>query len=98
MNQIKDKSKGILDGLNEINEMEENQKNKRKKEEKTTKTKNNKNTKSNQDESKIIKKKRSFMLKENQIEKLYMMKAKDRNKTLSEIVGKAIDLFYEKNF
>lgn len=91
--KMEEKGKGILNGLNEINEMEEEQE--KSKEEKNSK---NKDTKDNEKKSKIAKKKRSFMLKEDQIERLYMMKAKDRNKNLSQLVGAAIDLYYEENF
>ena len=45
--------------------------------------------------SKEEKKKRSFMLTNNQIEKIYLLKAKNNSMTLSEIVGQAIEEFYE---
>ena len=39
---------------------------------------------------------RSFMLTKDEIEKIYIMKAKFQDKTLSKIVGEAIDLLYNK--
>jgi len=35
------------------------------------------------------------MLTNNQIEKIYLLKAKNNSMTLSEIVGQAIEEFYE---
>ena len=45
--------------------------------------------------SKEEKKKRSFTLTSSQVEKIYLLKAKNSDMTLSEIVGQAIDEFYE---
>jgi hypothetical protein len=41
------------------------------------------------------KKKRSFTLTSSQVEKIYLLKAKNSDMTMSEIVGQAIDEFYE---
>jgi len=41
------------------------------------------------------KKKRSFALTSSQVEKIYLLKAKNSDMTMSEIVGQAIDEFYE---
>ncbi|PTX14809.1 hypothetical protein SAMN04488598_1559 [Halanaerobium congolense] len=90
-NKVKDKAgkiKGILDGLN--NNDEESEGNKSSKEEKSKRIKEDKNK-----SSKEGKKKRSFMLKNSQIEKIYLLKAKNSDMTMSEIVGQAIDEFYE---
>ena len=46
---------------------------------------------------KAKKKKRSFMLENSQIEKLYLLKARNNDMTLSEIVGNAIDDYYEEH-
>lgn len=40
------------------------------------------------------KSKRSFMLTKEEIEKIYILKAKFQDKTLSELVGEAINLLY----
>ena len=80
--------KGIMDGL-EDNE-EDNKKNKGSKEEKSKRVKEEK-SKSSKEE----KKKRSFMLTNSQIEKIYLLKAKNSNMTLSEIVGQAVEEFYK---
>lgn len=48
------------------------------------------------EEIKLNETKRSFMLTESQIEKLFQMKMIYRNKTLSEIVGDAIDIYYDE--
>lgn len=45
--------------------------------------------------SKEEKKKRSFTLTSSQVEKIYLLKAKNSDMTMSEIVGQAIDEFYE---
>ena len=83
---VKKKAKGILAGMDddveEIKEIEEN--NKRVKEQKNK-------------SSKEEKKKRSFMLENSQIEKLYLLKARNNDMTLSEIVGNAIDDYYEEH-
>ncbi|MFW5891653.1 MAG: hypothetical protein ACOCUI_05490 [bacterium] len=42
------------------------------------------------------KSKRSFMLTKEEIEKIYILKAKFQDKTLSELVGKAINLLYKE--
>ena len=83
--KVKDKAKGILDGLEDAeNGNEKEEKSKRVKEEKSK-------------SSKVEKKKRSFMLTSGQIEKIYLLKAKNNDMTLSEIVGQAIEEFYESN-
>jgi len=90
-NKIKNKAgdiKGIIDGFN--NNDEESEGNKSSKEEKSKGIKEDKNK-----SSKEGKKKRSFMLKNSQIEKIYLLKAKNSDMTMSEIVGQAIDEFYE---
>lgn len=82
-NKVKNKAagiKGIMDGL-EDNE-KENKNSKRVKEDKSKRVKEEK-------------KKRSFMLTNNQIEKIYLLKAKNNNMTLSEIVGQAVEEFYK---
>ncbi|WP_129596254.1 hypothetical protein [Anaerophilus nitritogenes] len=43
------------------------------------------------------KSKRSFMLTESQIEKIYLLKAKYKEKDLSTFVGEAIEEYYEKH-
>jgi hypothetical protein len=78
--------KGIMDGLEDV---EEN-KNKRSKEEKSKRVKEEENKNFKEE-----KKKRSFMLTNSQIEKIYLLKAKNNNMTLSEIVGQALEEFYE---
>ncbi|MFW6026490.1 MAG: hypothetical protein ACOCRX_09115 [Candidatus Woesearchaeota archaeon] len=88
-NKVKDKAegiKGIMDGL----EDNENEKSKSSKEEKNKRVKEEKSK-----SSKVEKKKRSFMLTSKQIEKIYLLKAKNNDMTLSEIVGQAIEEFYE---
>jgi hypothetical protein len=82
--KVKDKAKGILDGLSEDAESEKEEKSKRVKEQKSK-------------SSKEEKKKRSFMLENSQIEKLYLLKARNNDMTLSEIVGNAIDDYYEEH-
>lgn len=42
------------------------------------------------------KSKRSFMLTKEEIEKIYILKAKFQDKTLSELVGEAINLLYKE--
>jgi hypothetical protein len=79
--KVKKKAKGILDGMNEDAESEE-EKSKRVKEEKSK-------------SSEVEKMKRSFMLTSKQVEKIYLLKAKNSEMTLSEIVGRAIDSYYE---
>lgn len=79
--KVKSKAKGILDGMSEDADGKE-EKSKRVKEEKSK-------------SSKVEKKKRSFMLTAGQVEKLYLLKAKNNDMTLSEIVGNAIDMYYE---
>jgi len=86
-NKVKDKAegiKGIMDGL------EDNEKSKSSKEDKNKRVKEDK-SKSSKEE----KKKRSFMLTNSQIEKIYLLKAKNNNMTLSEIVGQAVEEFYK---
>jgi hypothetical protein len=51
--------------------------------------------KSKNKKSKEEKKKRSFTLTSSQVEKIYLLKAKNSDMTMSEIVGQAIDKFYE---
>lgn len=88
--KVKDKAKGIkgiMDGLED-----DNKENKSSKEEKNKRVKEEKN-KSSKEETK----KRSFMLTNSQIEKLYLLKAKNSDMTLSKIVGQAIEKFYESN-
>jgi len=46
--------------------------------------------------SKEEKMKRSFTLTSEQVEKLYMLKAKNSEMTLSAIVGEAIESYYEE--
>lgn len=87
-NKVKDKAegiKGIMDGL-ENNDKES----KGSKEEKSKRVKKEK-SKSSKEE----KKKRSFMLTNSQIKKIYLLKAKNSNMTLSEIVGQAVEEFYK---
>jgi hypothetical protein len=84
--EVKEKAKGIWDGLKESDENES------KKEEKSKGIKEQKNK-----SSKVEKKKRSFMLENSQIEKLYLLKARNNDMTLSEIVGNAIDDYYEEH-
>lgn len=43
-----------------------------------------------------IKIKRSFMLTESQIDKLFLIKRINKSKTLSEIVGEAIEIYYDE--
>ena len=79
---------GILEGLNTLDnpadtENKEEQKNKRVEEEKKKDIKEQKS-------------KRSFMLTASQIEKIYLLKAKNPDKDLSVIVGNAIDLYFDK--
>lgn len=79
---------GILAGLSTLEnpadtENKEEQKKKRVEEEKK---KNIKEQKS----------KRSFILTASQIEKIYLLKAKNPDKDLSVIVGDAIDLYFNK--
>ena len=81
---VKKKAKGILAGMDDAEESEKEEKSKRVKEQ------NNKS-------SKVEKKKRSFMLENRQIEKLYLLKARNNDMTLSEIVGNAIDDYYEEH-
>lgn len=38
------------------------------------------------------------MLTDSQIEKLYIMKSKNPNKDLSQIVGEAIEIIYKNSF
>jgi|Wag4MinimDraft_13_1082653.scaffolds.fasta_scaffold06223_2 hypothetical protein len=87
-NKVKNKAegiKGIIDGLEDTeNESEKEEKSKRAKEQKNK-------------SSKEEKKKRSFMLENSQIEKLYLLKARNNDMTLSEIVGNAIDDYYEEH-
>lgn len=40
--------------------------------------------------------KRSFLLTPKQVERVYLLKAKNSDKTLSTIVGEAIDAYYER--
>lgn len=48
-----------------------------------------------EDESKKIK--RSYMLSEEQIEKIMLLKVKSKKKDYSTIVGEAIDFYFENN-
>jgi hypothetical protein len=80
--------KGIMDGLEDSEK--EVEKSKGSKEDKSKRVKEDKNKSSKEE-----KKKRSFMLTNSQIEKIYLLKAKNSNMTLSEIVGQAIEEFYE---
>jgi len=83
-NKIKNKAQGIMDGLEEMeNEADTNKENKSGKEKKSKRA--------NKDKSK-----RSFMLTEDEIKKIYIMKAKFQDKTLSEIVGEAVNLLYKE--
>jgi hypothetical protein len=87
-NKVKDKAegiKGIMDGLEDNDDQ-----NKNSKEEKSKRVKEEKNKNSKEE-----KKKRSFMLTNSQIKKIYLLKATNNNMTLSEIVGQAIEEFYE---
>lgn len=81
-NTIQGKAKGILSSLAENNEAKE-EKQENIKEEKSNRVKEDK-------------KKRSFMLGEKQVERLYILKAKNSDKTLSELVCEAIDKYYEE--
>ena len=54
----------------------------------------------NKEESKSSKEekiKRSFTLTESQVEKIYLLKAKNNSMTLSEIVGNAIEEYYDQS-
>ena len=84
--KIKDKAQGIMDGLESMEG-----ENKEAKEEKSNKVNTEKNKRANKDKSK-----RSFMLTKDEIEKIYVLKAKFQDKTLSKIVGEAINLLYNK--
>jgi len=85
--RYKDKAKGIMDGLEET-------------EEGTQETREEKNKRVNDEKSKSVqeeKKKRSFMLTISQVEKLYLLKAKNNDKTLSAMVGEAIEEYYKNH-
>ena len=82
--EVKEKAKGILKRMEDDDENEKEEKSKRVKEQKNK-------------SSKVEKKKRSFMLENRQIEKLYLLKARNNDMTLSEIVGNAIDDYYEEH-
>ena len=82
--KFKNKAKGIMDGL-------EDEENLNSKEEKNERIKDEKNK--NSKEEKI---KRSFTLTESQVEKIYLLKAKNSSMTLSEIVGTAIEKYYDQ--
>jgi len=84
--KIKDKAQGIMDGLENM-EGED----KEAKEEKSNRVNKDNSKRVNKDKSK-----RSFMLTKDEIEKIYVLKAKFQDKTLSKIVGEAIDLLYNK--
>ena len=79
---------GILEGLSTLENPSdtENKEEQKKKGVKGEKKKNIKEQKS----------KRSFMLTASQIEKIYLLKAKNPDKDLSVIVGNAIDLYFDK--
>ena len=78
--EITNKAKGIMDGLENMDDEKENKGVNKEKSKRVNKEK----------------KKRSFMLTEDEIEKIYIMKAKSQDKTLSQIVGNAIDLLYKR--
>lgn len=85
---LKETGLGILEGLNTLEnpteiENKEEQKSKGIKEEKNIGVKEQKS-------------KRSFMLTDSQIEKIYLLKSKNPNKDLSTIVGDAIELYFDK--
>ena len=79
-NKVKDKAEGIKGIMDGLKDNDEQNKNS--KEEKSKRVKEEK-------------KKRSFMLTNSQIKKIYLLKATNNNMTLSEIVGQAIEEFYE---
>ena len=82
-----DKAKGIIDGL------EDSEKNSDKVNEEKSKRADTEKNNSLKDE----KKKRSFMLTESQVEKLYMLKAKNSDRTLSAMVGEVIEEYYKRH-
>ena len=83
--KIKNKAKGIMNGLQEMEEG-----NKRIKEEKSKNSKEDKNNYSKEE-----KKKRSYMLSKQTLKKISLMSI-ERDKNLSEIVEKAINFYYEE--
>ncbi len=85
--RYKGKAKGIMDGLEDHEEKSNGVK-----DEKSKSVNKGKN-----DSSKEDRKKRSFILSETQVEKLYMLKAKNKDKTLSAMVGEAIEEYYEQH-
>ena len=90
--KFKNKAKGIMDGLeDEENLNSKEEKSERIKDEKNKSSKEYKNK--NSEEEKI---KRSFTLTETQVEKIYLLKAKNSSMTLSEIVGTAIEKYYDQ--
>lgn len=84
--KIKNKAQGIMDGLESMEE-----ENKGVKEEKSKGINDKKSKRVNKEKNK-----RSFMLTKDEIEKIYLMKSKFQDKTLSEIVGEAVNLLYKK--
>lgn len=88
------KAKGIMEGLEEENEEKQEVKEEKKEESKEEKNKRVKEEKNK--EVKAPRKKRSFTLTPGQVEKIYLLKAKNNDMTLSEIVGEAIEEYYEK--
>ena len=83
--KIKNKTKGIMNGLQEMEE-----ESKREKEEKSKSSKEETNKYSNKE-----KKKRSYMLSKETIKKISFMSI-EQDKNLSEIVEKAINFYYEE--
>lgn len=87
---------GVLDGLQALDKLKgqiaiEDSESKEVKEEKSKRV--------NKQESKGVneqKSKRSFMLTDKQIEMVYLLKSKYKDKDLSAIVGEAIEEYYKK--
>lgn len=76
---------GILDGLEQLEDLNSS----------AAKAPESKGVKEEKSKGvKEVKSKRSFMLTDQQIEMLYMLKAKSPKKDLSELVGEAIEKLY----
>ncbi len=85
MSKVRDKAKGIREGLEDGENNTDGVKEQKSKSIYTDKSK----------DIKEEKKKRSFMLPVGDIEKIYLLKGKNPDKTLSEIVSEAIKEYYK---
>lgn len=75
---------GILSGLQEMEDIN------------STGVKEQESKRVKEGKNNTAKTKRSFMLTDRQIEMLYILKSKNKNKDLSELVGEAIEKLYDE--